>query len=86
MTDKELLELAARAPFPAGCTIRNIRRGEGHRAKYVYASLYGPDGELLISATLDYINEQIVAAGTLPAPVGQITRAAAAIGKEMGDD
>ena len=55
---------STRPPFPAGCTIGNIRRGKGSRSKYVYASLYGPTGELLISATLEYINEQIKIAGT----------------------
>ena len=43
--------------FPAGCVIKDIRPGKGKRINYVYASLYGPDGELLISATLDYIND-----------------------------
>lgn len=57
-----------RPPFPKGCVIRNIRRGDGARASYVYASLYGPDGELMISATLEYINMQIVEAGTAAQP------------------
>ena len=48
--------------FPAGCTIRDIRPGTGSRAHIVYAHLYGPDGEMLISATLEYINEQFVGA------------------------
>ena len=48
--------------FPAGCTIRDIRPGTGGREQWVYASLYGPEGELLISATLEYINEQFVGA------------------------
>ena len=48
--------------FPAGCTIRNIRPGTGGRKQWVYAGLYGPDGELLISATLEYINAQFVGA------------------------
>jgi hypothetical protein len=52
-----------RAPFPPGCTITGIRTGIGNRAKNVYATLRGPNGELLISATLDYINKQIVDAG-----------------------
>lgn len=56
-------DMMKRPQFPAGCTITNIRLGEGHRSKYVYANLIGPDGELLISATLDYINKQIVEAG-----------------------
>ena len=48
--------------FPAGCTIRDIRQGTGSRAHLVYARLYNRDGDLLISATLIYINEQIVGA------------------------
>ena len=55
---------ATRQPFHAGCTITNIRRGVGARAKNVYATLRGPDGEVLIVATLDYINAEIVKAGT----------------------
>ena len=47
-------------PFPKGCTIGNIRRGTGKRSQYVYANLYSPSGELLIAATLDYINAQIL--------------------------
>jgi hypothetical protein len=42
--------------FPTSCYISNIHRGEsGH----VYAQLNGPDGTLLISATLDYIQDQL---------------------------
>lgn len=42
--------------FPAGCYISNIHRGEnGH----VYAHLTAPDGRLLISATLDYIQDEL---------------------------
>lgn len=48
--------------FPAGCTIGGIRRGKGERARWVYASLYGPDGLVLISATLDYICAQLLGA------------------------
>lgn len=55
---------AVREPrrFPAGCTITNIRPGEGARSAFVYASLRGPDGGLLIAATLQYINEQLTGA------------------------
>ena len=48
---------SGRRTFPPGCVIKNIRPGKGLRKQYVYASLYSPDGELLISATLDYIND-----------------------------
>ena len=41
--------------IPNGCRIVNIRRGKGDRWVYVYADLIGPDGELLICATIDYI-------------------------------
>ncbi len=58
------VERSVRPPFPKGCTIRNIRRGDGFRSRWVYACLYGPDDKLLISATLDYINDQLLAAGT----------------------
>jgi len=51
-------------PFPKECVIKNIYRGEAGGSCYVYASLYSPEGELLISATLDYINERILNAGT----------------------
>ena len=48
--------------FPAGCKIINIEPGTGNRETLVYATLIGPDGELLISATLDYINQQLIGA------------------------
>ena len=51
-----------RRKFPAGCTIRNIRPGAGERQQLVDANLCGPDGVLLISATLEYIIEQLVGA------------------------
>jgi hypothetical protein len=38
--------------------IRNIRRGTGRRAQYVYAELYLQD-EMIIAATLDYIVERL---------------------------
>lgn len=54
-----------RPPFPARSTIRNIRNGTGSRSNIVYAALYGPDDELLIAATLDYIVKQIEIAGVM---------------------
>lgn len=41
--------------IPDGAVIKNIRRGRGNRSHIMYASLYSDSGELLISATLDYI-------------------------------
>lgn len=49
--------------FPKGCTITNIRQGKGARSCYIYADLRGPDGTLLISAHLDYINAQMLEHG-----------------------
>jgi hypothetical protein len=48
--------------FPFGCKIVNIQRGTGARHRRVYAELRKFDGSLLITATLDYITEQILAA------------------------
>ena len=45
--------------FPVGCEIVDIKRGKGSRNKFIYARLIGPDGNLLISATLDYIYERL---------------------------
>lgn len=42
-----------------GCQIVNIRRGRGARAGIVYAKLVDKDGNLLISATLDYITSAL---------------------------
>lgn len=40
--------------------IKNIERGKGARNQYMYASLYNAEtGELLISATLDYIEKRM---------------------------
>jgi hypothetical protein len=36
-------------------TIKNVRRGKAGRSKFVYADLYNAEGELSISAGLDYI-------------------------------
>ena len=52
--------------IPTGCVITNIRRGKGYRESFVYAELRGPDGELLMSATLDYITTEIMEADILP--------------------
>lgn len=52
--------------IPTGCVITNIRRGTGARKSFVYAELRGPDGELLMSATLDYITTEIMEADILP--------------------
>ena len=49
------------------CVIKNIRRGivvssrpsTRGRDKIIYADLYAADGELLISATLDYITDAL---------------------------
>lgn len=46
--------------FPFGCRIVNIKRGTGARHRYVYAQLRDINGELLISATLEYITEQLM--------------------------
>ena len=45
--------------FPVGCKIIDIKRGKGSRNKFIYAKLIGPDGFLLISATLEYIYERL---------------------------
>lgn len=40
-----------------GCYISDIKRGdsEKNRGCYIYASLYSKNGELLVSADIDYI-------------------------------
>lgn len=48
--------------LPAGCTITDIRPGDGIRSRFVYARLRAPDGTILISATLEYINERLIGA------------------------
>lgn len=50
-------------PFPKGCTITNIRQGKGVRCCFIYADLRDPNGELLIAATLNYINERLLECG-----------------------
>lgn len=54
--------IVARPKFPLGCVIKDIRSNPRFPGN-IYASLFGPDGELLISATLDYILAQINKAG-----------------------
>ena len=60
--DERMAEVQQRPQrtFPAGCTICDIRPGTDGREQWVYASLYGPAGDLLISATLEYINAQFL--------------------------
>lgn len=48
-----------RRQFEDGIVIRRIRRGEGARDQYVYAELVDRDGKLLISATLEYICDEL---------------------------
>ncbi|MCU0286692.1 MAG: hypothetical protein MUF15_09855 [Acidobacteria bacterium] len=50
-------------PFPKGSYINNLHKGEGVYSNTVYASLRGPDGELLISADLEYIQKRIIQVG-----------------------
>lgn len=50
-------------PFPKGCTIVNIREGQGDRTGYIYAELLDPDGNLLIAATLGHINSRLYECG-----------------------
>ncbi len=44
----------AAARLPAGCTLANLRRGAGPRRHWIYAEVLGPDGVVLIRATLEY--------------------------------
>ncbi len=48
--------------FPAGCKIINICNGGEGWEDVVFAVLVGPDGDLLISATLEYISRQLIGA------------------------
>jgi hypothetical protein len=41
--------------MPEGMRITNIRRGKGIREAIIYAHLEDKDGNLIISATLEYI-------------------------------
>lgn len=42
-----------------GASITNIRRGKGDRNVYVYAEIITANGELLVSALLDYCVERM---------------------------
>jgi hypothetical protein len=42
-----------------GAKITNVRRGKGARQVYIYAQLQSASGEILISATLDYIMQAL---------------------------
>jgi len=57
--------LRRKPKFPKGCVIRNLRRHLGRRGRgyAIYGDLYSPDGEILISATLEYINERLLKCG-----------------------
>lgn len=44
----------------ANYVIKDIRRGKGYRNQTMYAKLYNEDtGEIVISATLNYITERM---------------------------
>ena len=45
--------------FPKGSIITNIKRGKGKREHLTFACIVAPNGELLVSATLDYCCEAI---------------------------
>jgi hypothetical protein len=47
----------------AGCTITDIHSGVGLRGKTVYGKLREPNGDVLISATLEYITKRILEVG-----------------------
>lgn len=47
-------------PLPAGCTLANLRRGNGGRSHWIYAEVRGPDGSVLIQATLEYCVRRMV--------------------------
>ena len=60
--EDQVKECSLKGRFPAGCKITDIKRGKGARHEYIYAFLRDPDGKLLISASLDYITEQLYTA------------------------
>jgi hypothetical protein len=41
-------------------SIVNIRRGKGARAKYIYANIVDQNGQLFVSATLEYCYEWVM--------------------------
>ena len=51
--------VTAKDVLPVDCSIINIRRGAGHRERFIYCDLIGPDGRLIISADLDYITKRL---------------------------
>jgi hypothetical protein len=51
------------AKFPKGCTITNIRPGKGDASRFVVAELRGPDGSLLISASIGTIAQRLLEGG-----------------------
>lgn len=53
------------------CRITNIKRGKGERSCYIYATLVNEKGEILISATLDYIVDTLTE--RLPIPRNELT-------------
>lgn len=59
--------------LPLGCKIVNIHRGspELGRDKFIYAQLVDDTGNLIISATLEYIMDQMSRAtiGYIPPPL-----------------
>ncbi len=46
--------------LPEGMTIRNISGGRGEFEGKVYASLYAPDGRIIMSAELEYITKALL--------------------------
>lgn len=58
-------------PFPEGCKIIDIRPGKGPRACFIYAKLIDKDENVLIAATLEYINESIRSRGIMTEQVNE---------------
>lgn len=55
--------IVKRPKFPKDCIITNLRQGKGCRKQNIYAELRGPDDTWLITATLEYINKQLIDRG-----------------------
>lgn len=53
-----------------GATIGQIRRGKGHRSKYIYAKIFAKDGEVLVSADLEYCVQRMTDASQYFEPFG----------------
>lgn len=66
--------------------ITNIRRGKGNRRKFIYADLRDGDGELMISATLDYIVSSIECMTVCSNEVVQLTEKEEAECKRRADE